>query len=84
MPPDTIQSIEAEIADLRDKISKAEEQQAFTSGGPGAGSHIQRGDLRSMYNRLLRLEERRDRLYDALNGGQANRVVFRRPRGEIC
>lgn len=35
MPPDTITSIEAEIAALKDKISKAEDQQAFTSGGPG-------------------------------------------------
>lgn len=82
MPPDTIESLELEIADLKARINKAEDQQHYVAGGPGAGSQISRGDLRAMYGRLRILEERRDRLYDRQSGGQANRVVFRRPRGE--
>lgn len=54
---ETLEEIRADIAALKIKISKAEDQQAYTSGGPAQGQHMQRGDLTAMYRRLEKREE---------------------------
>ena len=79
MPLYSKDEIKAEIIALKAKISKAEDKQAYTSGGPGSGAHEQRGDLRAMYDRLAKLEAEWTRP-DALDlGGNVGFVHFERP-----
>lgn len=57
MPLYTSSEIKAKIETLDARIAKAEDSQIYTSGGPGAGMHTQRGDLRAMYAERERLEK---------------------------
>lgn len=80
----TLEEIKAEIIALKEKTAKAEESQAYTSGGPGGGMHTARGDLEAMYRRLQYLEKEYERLETPQaaqnSGGYVNKVQFVRPR----
>ena len=56
MPLYTSAEIKVKIEALDAKIATAEDSQAITAGGPGAGQHTQRGDLAAMYRERKRLE----------------------------
>lgn len=79
----TLNEIKAEIIALKLKIEKAEESQAYTSGGPGGGMHTARGDLDAMYQRLKYLEKEYERVENYAtaqsSGGFVNKVTFARP-----
>ncbi|MBW1992225.1 MAG: hypothetical protein JRI59_08945 [Deltaproteobacteria bacterium] len=80
MPLYTKEEIRARIEALDAKIAKAEEAQAYTSGGPGDGMHHQRGDLRAMYAERQYWLREYERLEALEQGGAVNLVRFRRPR----
>ena len=80
MPLYTKDEIKAKIAALDAKIAKAEDQQEYTSGGPGAGMHQARGSLAAMYKERERLEKEYERLEALEAGGLASKVTFERPR----
>lgn len=79
MPLYTQDEVKAEIVALKAKIAKAEDRQAYTSGGPGSGAHEQRGDLRAMYERLAKLEAEWTRLDALATGGNTGYVYFEAP-----
>jgi len=62
MPVYTAVEIKAKLVALDIKIDKAEKEQATTGAGPGAGQHLQRGDLRAMYQERERLSKEYERL----------------------
>lgn len=80
MPLYTKEEIKTKIEALDAKIAKAEDQQEYTSGGPGAGMHQARGSLAAMYRERERLLKEYDRLEAAEYGGPVNLVQFRRPQ----
>lgn len=78
MPVYSLAEIKALIAALDIKIGKAEDQQANTSGGPGQGQHLQRGDLGAMYRERERLCKEYERLEARENRGAISLVRFAR------
>lgn len=80
---DTIAEYDAEIADTRAELKKSMERQRYTSGGPGAGMHQERGDVASIRMYLDMLSKEREilkRREDAALHGTTHLVQFRRPR----
>jgi len=78
MPAFTLAEIKEQIDEVRADLKKAQENQAYTSGGPAAGMHSQRGDVRSMQARLEWLCKEYERLEARENGGAVSRVLFTR------
>jgi len=78
MPLYTKDEIKAKIEALDAKIAKAEDAQASTSGGPGQGMHLQRGDLGAMYKERERWLKEYERL--ETREGQDGRNLARCPR----
>jgi len=76
----TKEEIKAKIEALDAKISKAEDQQEYTSGGPGAGMHQVRGLLAAMYRERERLIKEYDKLEAAESYGPVNLAQFQRPQ----
>lgn len=62
MPAYTAVEIKAKLTILDEKIDKAEKEQATTGAGPGAGQHLERGNLRAMYLERERLSKEYERL----------------------
>jgi len=76
MPRYSLAEIDAKIDALDIRIAKAEESQIYTSGGPGAGQHTQRGDLAAMYRERQYWLKERDRIEALDRGGAVNRAFF--------
>jgi hypothetical protein len=80
MPRYSLAEIDVKLDALDAAIAKAEKEQAYTAGGPGAGTHTQRGDLAAMYRERQFWLKERDRIEALARGGAVNRVVFVRER----
>jgi hypothetical protein len=74
---DTVAEYDAEILETRNFLKGAMKEQAHTSGGPGAGMHSQKGDVRAMKEYLELLSKERT-IVLARQGGQVNRAIFGR------
>lgn len=80
MPLYTKEEIKAKIEALDAKIAKAESEQAYTSGGPGGGMVLRRGDLEAMYRERQYWLKEYERLEALEQGGLIAKVTWRRPR----
>jgi|GEM_PF-3194771 len=79
---DTIAEYDAEIAATRETLKKSMERQRYTSGGPGAGMHQERGDVASirMYLDMLSKERQILKRREEEARGLFTKARFDRPR----
>ena len=81
MPAYSSVVLKAKLAVLDEKIDKAEKEQVTSGAGPGAGQHLERGNLRAMYlerERLTKEIERMELLESS--GGSKTLARFGRPQ----
>lgn len=77
---DTLAEYDAEITAVRAKLTKSMDEQGHTSGGPGAGMALQRGDVRAI-REYLELLSRERAVMKSLEAGTGSMgyVQFERP-----
>jgi len=80
MPALTKEQHKAQIDLILADLARSQKEQATTSGGPGPGSHIQRGDVLALQKRLEYHCKEYERLEALELRNSKNLARFGRPR----